>query len=59
MILLQIGILPVHILLHSIFAYISASKAVDLLMQSKWSSAKGCKTPLFTTRQSCEAYCDR
>ncbi|ESO91209.1 hypothetical protein LOTGIDRAFT_182505 [Lottia gigantea] len=34
-----------------------ASKAVDALLESKWSASKAKKDPLFTTRKSCEGYC--
>ncbi|XP_041377735.1 translocation protein SEC62-like [Gigantopelta aegis] len=36
-----------------------ASKAVDTLLESKWSSAKMKKDALFTTRASCVTYCNR
>ncbi|KAL8578284.1 hypothetical protein ACOMHN_005675 [Nucella lapillus] len=36
-----------------------ASAAVDALMESKWSTAKNAKEPLFYNRNSCIYYCQR
>ena len=36
---------------------LSASKAIDGLLESKWSSAKTKEDPLFTNRVSCIRYC--
>ncbi|ELT97428.1 hypothetical protein CAPTEDRAFT_221933 [Capitella teleta] len=38
--------------------YFIASKAVDALLESKWSSSKNKNNALFTTRGSCVAYCN-
>merc|ERR1711976_709696 len=38
--------------------YFIASKAVDALMESKWSATKAKSDPLFTTRASCVLYCN-
>ncbi|XP_014671713.1 PREDICTED: translocation protein SEC62-like [Priapulus caudatus] len=39
--------------------YFTASKAVDMLLDSKWATGKGKEELLFTTRQSCVDYLDR
>ncbi|KAK6176407.1 hypothetical protein SNE40_014698 [Patella caerulea] len=35
-----------------------ASKAIDALLESKWSAKNAKKDPLFTTRKSCEVFCN-
>jgi len=37
----------------------TGSKAVDILMDSKWSAKHDKSTALFTSRYSCELYCER
>lgn len=46
-------ILKLENLVHSLILLPSGSKAVDFLLESKWSSSKAKKDPMFTNRSSC------